>query len=36
MRYIEETGIGKLDELEDRIKDELSHLTAAGGEENVA
>lgn len=36
MRYVEETNISKLDELEDKIKDELSKLTAAGGEEDVA
>jgi V/A-type H+-transporting ATPase subunit A len=36
MRYIEETNIQKLDELEDTIKDDLSRLTAAGGEEDVA
>lgn len=36
MRYVEETNIAKLDELEDKIKDDLSKLTAAGGEEDVA
>jgi V/A-type H+-transporting ATPase subunit A len=36
MRYVEESGLGKLDELEDKIKDDLSKLTAAGGEEDVA
>ncbi|MDR1650352.1 MAG: V-type ATP synthase subunit A [Synergistaceae bacterium] len=35
MRYVEETRLGGLDELEDRIKDDLSRLTA-GGEEDVA
>jgi V/A-type H+-transporting ATPase subunit A len=36
MRYVEESGLAKLDELEDRIKEELSRLSAAGGEEDVA
>ena len=36
MRYVEEKELPKLDELEDRIKDELSKLTASGGEEDVA
>ena len=36
MRYVEESGLVKLDELEDRIKEELSRLSAAGGEEDVA
>ena len=36
MRYVEEKDISKLDELEDKIKDELSKLTASGGEEDVA
>jgi V/A-type H+-transporting ATPase subunit A len=36
MRYIEETKLPALDELENKIKDELSRLTAAGGEEDVA
>ncbi|MDR3354962.1 MAG: V-type ATP synthase subunit A [Synergistaceae bacterium] len=36
MRYVEESGLEKLDVLEDRIKEELSKLSAAGGEEDVA
>jgi V/A-type H+-transporting ATPase subunit A len=36
MRYTEETNISKLDELEGTIKEDLSRLTAAGGEEDVA
>ncbi|MDR3331569.1 MAG: V-type ATP synthase subunit A [Synergistaceae bacterium] len=36
MRYVEETNLQKLDELEDGIKKELSKLTATGGEEDVA
>jgi V/A-type H+-transporting ATPase subunit A len=36
MRYVEESNLGGLDELEDKIKDDLSKLTAAGGEEDVA
>lgn len=32
MRYVEETELGKLDELEDQIKAELAKLSAAGGE----
>jgi V/A-type H+-transporting ATPase subunit A len=35
MRYVEESGLNKLDELEDKIKDELGKLTA-GGEEDAA
>jgi V/A-type H+-transporting ATPase subunit A len=36
MRYVEESGLSQLDGLEDRIKEELSRLSAAGGEEDVA
>ena len=36
MRYIEEANIASMDELETKIKEELSKLTAAGGEEDVA
>jgi V/A-type H+-transporting ATPase subunit A len=36
MRYVEESGLAKLDELEGRIKEELSRLSASGGEEDVA
>lgn len=36
MRYTEESNIKILDDLEDKIKDDLSKLTAAGGEEDVA
>ena len=32
MRYVEETELAKLDELEDQIKAELAKLSAAGGE----
>jgi V/A-type H+-transporting ATPase subunit A len=35
-RYVEETGLKKLDELEDRIKSDMSGQTAVGGEEDVA
>ncbi len=35
MRYVEESELAKLDTLEDKIKEELSKLTA-GGEEDVA
>jgi V/A-type H+-transporting ATPase subunit A len=34
MRYVEEGDLGQLDQLEDRIKAELSKLSAAGGEIN--
>ncbi len=36
MRYTEEENLSKLDVLEEKIKEELSKLTAAGGEEDVA
>ena len=36
MRYTEENNISVMDALEDKIKDELSRLAAAGGEEDVA
>jgi V/A-type H+-transporting ATPase subunit A len=36
MRYVEESNLSSLDDLEDKIKDELSKLTEAGGEEDVA
>jgi V/A-type H+-transporting ATPase subunit A len=36
MRYVEESNLSGLDDLEDRIKDELGKLTEAGGEEDVA
>ncbi len=36
MRYVEEANIAGLDDLENKIKEELSKLTAAGGEEDVA
>lgn len=36
MRYVEEKELEKLDALEDKIKDELSKLTASGGDEDVA
>ena len=36
MRYTEEENLLKLDVLEEKIKEELSKLTAAGGEKDVA
>lgn len=36
MRYVEEANLTVLDDMENKIKEELSRLTAAGGEKDVA
>jgi V/A-type H+-transporting ATPase subunit A len=36
MRYTEENSLAKIDELESKIQEDLSRLTAAGGEEDAA